>query len=577
VAIKHDPKNPHGLAAPQISAIHQDKNGNLWVGTRNNGISILDASYMEQNIFNPEDLKFTYLSKEDGLPDNIISDICNDRSGNIWIATLNELVEYSPENGMMEIYDNQDGMNIKPYHFSQQEDKDQIFLGGTGGMVWFNPDSMIRNTSVPPIVFTDFRLNDKNVPISDTTPLKQSISYIDRIDLKHDENFIEFTFAALNFTNPEKNKYKYFMEGVDRDTVFSGFKRTAEYRDLRPGHYTFWVTGSNNDGVWNEEGISIDIIIRPPWYKADLAYGSYGLLFVLTVLGFIRMRTRNLQKDKERLEEVVRERTDEVEKQKNELYTTLENLKKTQVQLIQSEKMASLGGLVAGMAHEINTPVGISVTAASTLAEETRQMAELYKAEKVSRARFMDFLNTTNQSARLILSNMERTAGMVQSFKQVSADQSTEEKRKFLLKAYIEDVFRSLYPKLKTKKIRIDLDMDEKLEVDSYPGVFSQIFTNLALNSLVHGFSDLKEGEIQIKAEKTGTELQIEYRDNGKGIPEENLPRIFEPFFTTSKSSGSGLGLHIVYNLVHRKLNGKITCKSESGKGAIFTITMPVR
>ncbi len=258
--------------------------------------------------------------------------------------------------------------------------------------------------------------------------------------------------------------------------------------------------------------------------------------------------------------EEIEAQKDEIEQQKEELQITLDHLKNTQEQLIQSEKLAALGGLVAGVAHEINTPVGISVTAASSLAEETSRMAEQYVTDKISRAEFKEYLNTANQSAKLILANMERTATMVQSFKQVSVDQSTEQKRKFKLKEYSEDVIRSLYPKLKGKKVKIKLEIDDELELNSYPGAFSQILTNLVLNSMVHGFENKGEGNIHIAMRQEDENLLFEYHDDGKGIPKENLGKIFDPFFTTNKKIGTGLGLHIVYNIVNQKLKGSITC-----------------
>ncbi len=268
---------------------------------------------------------------------------------------------------------------------------------------------------------------------------------------------------------------------------------------------------------------------------------------------------------------------DEIEQQKEELQMTLDRLQETQAQLIQSEKLAALGGLVAGVAHEINTPVGISVTAASSLAETTHQMAEKYRENRISRSEFKEYLNTTNQSAKLILANMERTASMVQSFKQVSVDQSTEQKRKFKLKEYFTDVVRSLYPKLKGKDVKIKMDMDDQLELNSYPGAFSQILTNLVLNSLVHGFDDKNRGNIMITAWQEGGSLVLQYMDDGKGISKQNLPKIFDPFFTTNKKAGTGLGLHIVYNIVNQRLNGSITCSSEREKGVSFRMTIPVQ
>jgi len=287
----------------------------------------------------------------------------------------------------------------------------------------------------------------------------------------------------------------------------------------------------------------------------------------------VQHRTAEVVKQKQEIEE----KNEELTRQKEELQIILENLQRTQIQLIESEKMASLGGLVAGVAHEINTPVGIGVTAISSLLEDTRKIAELYKKDQISRGDFKEFLQTTNDSGKLIQKNLERTASLVQSFKQVSVDQSTEQQRKFNLKTYLEDVIRSLYPKLKQRDVDIDIECDEKLQLNSYPGTFAQIFTNLVLNSITHGFKkENKKGMIGITVKQESKQLQIEYRDNGEGISQEILPKIFDPFFTTDQGKGTGLGLNIVYNLVTQKLKGSIKCESEEGKGTLFEINVPV-
>ena len=301
----------------------------------------------------------------------------------------------------------------------------------------------------------------------------------------------------------------------------------------------------------------------------------------------VQQRTAEVVKQKKEIEEKNEELSQQKEKlqttneiledQKEELQRTLENLKLTQSQLIQSEKMASLGGLVAGVAHEINTPVGIGITAISSLIEDTKKMAELYKKDQISRGNFKEFLQATNNSGKLIQKNLERTASLVQSFKQVSVDQSTEQKREFYLKTYLEDVIRSLYPKFKQRDIDINIDCDEKLQLNSYPGTFAQIFTNLVLNSIAHGFKKEKmKGVIDIFVKQEAKQLQIEYKDNGKGISQDILPKIFDPFFTTDQSKGTGLGLNIIYNLVTQKLQGSIKCESEEGKGTLFKIRVPV-
>ena len=171
---------------------------------------------------------------------------------------------------------------------------------------------------------------------------------------------------------------------------------------------------------------------------------------------------------------------------------------------------------------------------------------------------------------------MEKAATMVQSFKQVSVDQSTEQKRKFKLKEYTEDVIRSLYPKLKHKSINISIEMDDELMLNSFPGDYSQILTNLVLNSLVHGFDGKKEGNIRIAANTDHGKMVIDYADDGAGIPKEILSKIFDPFFTTNKMAGTGLGLHIVHNLVEQKLHGHIKCESEPNRGTRYLIDIPL-
>jgi signal transduction histidine kinase len=273
----------------------------------------------------------------------------------------------------------------------------------------------------------------------------------------------------------------------------------------------------------------------------------------------------------------LKEHQEELSRQKEELQSTLENLQKTQEQLIESEKMAAIGGLVAGVAHEINTPVGIGITAISNLLDDIQKMAKSYERDEISRKDFKGFLESSNDTAKLIHRNLERTASLVQSFKQVSADQASEQQRMFELKEYFNDILLSLRPKFREKKIEIKVECDEKLTLNSYPGVYAQIFTNLLLNSLQHGFPESDTGIITIKADVNRELLKIHYSDDGAGISKKDLPHIFEPFYTSDKHRGTGLGLNIVYNLVRQKLHGTITCESEPGEGVLFAIEVPLK
>jgi signal transduction histidine kinase len=232
---------------------------------------------------------------------------------------------------------------------------------------------------------------------------------------------------------------------------------------------------------------------------------------------------------------------------------------------------------VAGVAHEINTPVGIGITAISNLTDELDRMAELYNKDALSRGDFREFLQMGRDAGVLIQKNLERTASLVQSFKQLSVDQVSEQQRTFGLKDYLRDILSSLQPTFKQKEIELIIECDDQLEINSYPGVYAQVFTNLLLNSWQHGFHETTTGVISIKAELKNDMLNILYSDNGAGISKKDLPHIFEPFYTSDHRKGTGLGLNIVYNLIRQKLHGNIACASEEGKGALFTIEVPVR
>ncbi|MEH1775337.1 trifunctional serine/threonine-protein kinase/ATP-binding protein/sensor histidine kinase [Nostoc sp.] len=270
------------------------------------------------------------------------------------------------------------------------------------------------------------------------------------------------------------------------------------------------------------------------------------------------------------LEQKVAERT-------QELSQALKDLKATQKQLVESEKMAALGGLVAGVAHEINTPVGTSITVASTLADETRSFITAVEQGQLKRSVLNNYLEIAKESTDLILSNLNRAGELVQSFKQVAVDQTSLEQRTFVVKQYLEEIVTSLNPKLKQASHTLTVAGDETVRIDSYPGALAQIITNLVMNSLTHAYQLHESGELRIQVKQEGERVVIQYSDDGCGIPQENLNKIFEPFFTTARQQGgSGLGLHIAYNLVTQKLQGTIDVYSEVEKGTLFTVTLPL-
>ena len=255
----------------------------------------------------------------------------------------------------------------------------------------------------------------------------------------------------------------------------------------------------------------------------------------------------------------------------------LESLNATQNQLIQSEKLASLGRLVAGVAHEINTPLGVAVTISSLFSSQLEQLAINFNAGRLRKSEMVTFISDSGEACELVGSNLRRAVDLVQSFKHVAADQVSDECRTFELGGWIREIVVSLGPIWRRPGHRVDIDCPEPLNIQGYPGVISQIITNLITNSVVHGFEPGQIGivGILVKLSNSGA-VEIRYQDNGKGIPADIREKIFDPFFTTRRHSGStGLGMYIIYNLVTGKLGGSIELGDITTTGACFVIRFP--
>jgi two-component system, NtrC family, sensor kinase len=257
--------------------------------------------------------------------------------------------------------------------------------------------------------------------------------------------------------------------------------------------------------------------------------------------------------------------------------SAFKQLNETKNNLVQAEKMASLGGLVAGVAHEVNTPVGVILTSASVLFEDTQTFKFNLDAGAIKKSEVVCYSEMAIESSRLILANAERAAQLIQSFKQVAVDQTSEARRTFELGEYIDEVIMSLKPTLKRTMVRIETSCPEKINLDGYPGAISQIITNFLTNALAHAFLEGQEGLISLSATKINNVVTMRFEDNGIGIPPEHLNKIFDPFFTTKRGSGgSGLGLNVVYNLATQTLGGSLIVNSEQGRGTCFIACFPL-
>jgi signal transduction histidine kinase len=271
---------------------------------------------------------------------------------------------------------------------------------------------------------------------------------------------------------------------------------------------------------------------------------------------------------------------DELRTSKEQAEQALAELRDAQRSLIDAERLAALGGLVAGVAHEVNNPVGVSLTVASSLANRCSTFAEELRSDApLRRSRLEDFIARNRDAAQQLVANLQRAAELIQSFKQVAVDRSHAERREFDLREATDQIVASLRPALRKSRILVSVDVPGRITLDSYPGAYGQVLTNLFLNAVHHAFSGEREGTIALTARVLDNEhVEITVADNGAGMTPEVQRQAFDPFFTTRRSAGgTGLGLHIVYNLVTQKLGGKVTLESKPGHGTVIHLMLPRR
>lgn len=276
------------------------------------------------------------------------------------------------------------------------------------------------------------------------------------------------------------------------------------------------------------------------------------------------------------LAEKVQARTDALKESNQELLSTLEKLHQFQGQLVETEKMASLGDMVAGIAHEVNTPIGLGVTASTLLNDRLLEIKQSFEDKSLKSSQLKKFLTQGEENIGIIYRNLERAAKLISSFKKVAVDQSSVDTRTFNVNELLEEVYVTLKSKLDKKHVNLVIDCPDDLVIESKPGPINQILLNLILNSIIHGFENKPDGEINVSIMYMSEQLHVSYKDNGIGIDEGIKSKVFEPFTTTKRGSGgSGLGLHLVYNIVTQALNGHIDFESTADLGTTFNITFP--
>jgi signal transduction histidine kinase len=466
-----------------------------------------------------------------------------------------------------------------------------VVTGEQKYLVFFNKILAIRNGDAPRPVNYHRVYWDMLIPENGQAP------FIDGA-----QHPLQQLMAQAGFTQQEFEQLKKSQQASDKltDLEFLAFNQVAtalseqtDYSQSAMKNSALTLLYSEGYLMAKSEIMShINTFYRLQEERTDAevqrAAQTHNLMTIVTLITFIallivlvfnfRLKQKLTLQFITMLKEEVGLQTKKIQEQNIQLTNTMEIMESTKVQLVESEKMASLGSLVAGVAHEINTPIGIGITAITSLQEEVKKLGQCIENNRLSKNVLVDYLDLFEKISDLVLVNLSRVGTLVKSFKQVSVDQSYDEIRNLELNEYVQAVVNSIRPNYKHSDIKIDVDIDSSIICDVYPGALSQVISNLVINAFVHAFDKEKKGEIIISATQQGDLVALNIRDNGQGMSVQDRVKAFEPFFTTKRNKGgTGLGLHIVYNLVTQKLLGDIRCESEQGTGSEFKITFPLQ
>jgi signal transduction histidine kinase/streptogramin lyase len=441
---------------------------------------------------------------------------------------------------------------------------DGLFLfGGSRGLLVLDPSRYGEPPSLPPPLATQVQVGGRDHPSAKTLRLEPRA------------RSLSIRFASPDVRRAERLLYRYRLDGLEEEwNLVDARQRLASYRSLPPGRYLFAVAAGDR-GEWGEL-LRIEVEVIPQWWERTVAWVAAAALLALAVLGAWRLRTRALRLRAAELERRVSERTAELRAAKDHAEHALAELRRTQAHLVQAEKMASLGRMVAGLAHEINTPLGVALTAVTRLEEVHRDRFQSLSEGRLRRGDLEEWRADSEEGGRLLRSSLERAARLVQSLKRVSVDQTAEQRRRFPLAELLEELRITFTPRLKRSPLRLLIDCDPSIELDSFPGALFQVLSNLVENAERHAFPDGRTGTVRICAHAEAEVVRLEVVDDGVGMSPEVAARAFEPFFTTRREQGgTGLGLHLVYNLVTGVLGGGVELHTEAGGGCRFELMLP--
>lgn len=540
-----DPDNRKSLSNNRVLSIYEDHTGVLWIGTAF-GLNKLVPS---ENAGSPP--TFIHYTEQNGLPNDVIYGILEDNQGNLWLSTNKGLSKFNPQSGTFKNYDTRDGLqsdefNVGAYHKSRNG---EMFFGGVNGFNAFYPDQVEDNPHVPPIVITAVKRFDEIV--------KRDISATDEINLSYKDKYLTLEFVALHYTIPEKNQYAYRMEGFDEDWIYAGTRRVASYTNLDPGNYVFKVRGSNNDGVWNEDGVSMRITITPPPWQTWWAYMLYAIFVVGALYGIRRYELNRIRlKNQLKLEHMEAEKLKELDHLKSRFF--------------------------ANISHEFRTPLTLILGPIE------------HAISKISNKATKSQLRTAFHNAHRLL----RLINQLLDLSKLEAGGSELKARCRNLIPFLKGVVFTFESLANKKQITLDFTTDyPHLNVYFDAEKLEEVFYNLLSNAIKFTPDG---GTVSVTVDNApipprgGTWggvsgfIQITVSDTGIGIPADRLPHIFDRFYQATEmekatgtlqdrayQTGTGIGLALARELVELHY-GDIAVNSEEGKGTQFIVTLPL-